>query len=236
MSTYAKNLVRLVQKELKAKRNSAKAKEMAAYMKTDMPFYGVQKPDRALIYKQLKSDFKPSSLKEYQDGIRALWELDHREEKYTALTLACQNDEFIMSKSLPLFEELIREGAWWDFVDVIAIDLVGRALLKEKKLLKPVMYKWIDDHDFWIRRTAIISQNKHKIETDEAQLFEHCLTCAHEKEFFIRKAIGWALRNYSYTQPQSVKKFLKNNRQILSPLSYREGAKQLMRVGSIKST
>jgi len=231
--TYSKSLVQFVQKELKAKRNSAKAKEMAAYMKTDMPFYGVQKPERAVIYKQIKSDFKPANLKEYQQGVRALWQLKHREEKYTALTLACQHDEFISSKSLPLYEQLIREGAWWDFVDVIAIDLVGRAFLKERKLMKPVMYEWVDDDDFWIRRTAIISQNKHKKETDEKQLFHHCLARAHEKEFFIRKAIGWALRNYSYVQPQSVKQFLKAHKQALSPLSYREGAKQLVRVGKL---
>lgn len=231
MSTYTEKLVRLVQGDLKTKRNSAKAKEMAAYMKTDMPFYGVQKPDRTLIYKKLKQAFKPKSQKEYEQGVRALWQLQHREEKYAALELACQNDEFISSKSLPLFEELIRDGAWWDFVDVIAVNLVGRALLKERKLLKPVIYKWIKDEDFWIRRTAIISQNKHKKETDEKQLFDHCLTCAHEKEFFIRKAIGWALRDYSYAQPQNVKKFLNANKTQLSGLSYREGAKQLERTG-----
>lgn len=235
MSVYTKSLVEFVQKHLKAKRNAVKAKEMAAYMKTDMPFYGVQKPERELIYKQIKKDFKPANIKEYEQGVRALWELDHREEKYTALTLACQNDEFITSKSMPLFEDLIREGAWWDFVDVIAIDLVGRAFLKERKLLRPVMYEWIEDDDFWIRRTAIISQNKHKTETDEKQLFHHCLAQAHEKEFFIRKSIGWALRNYSYVEPKNVKRFLNANKDRLSPLSYREGAKQLMRKGLVCS-
>lgn len=232
--SYAKNLVQFVEKELKAKRNSIKAKEMAAYMKTDMPFYGVQKPERELIYKRIKKEFKPANFKEYEQGVRALWKLSRREEKYTALTLACQNDEFITSKSIPLFEDLIREGSWWDFVDVIAVDLVGRALLKERKSLKPLMYDWIEDDDFWIRRTAIISQNKHKSVTDEKQLFEFCTAQMHEKEFFIRKAIGWALRQYSYSQPKNVKKFLQSNKHKLSPLSYREGAKQLIRAGTMK--
>lgn len=231
MSTYTDKVVQLVQKELKAKRNAVKAKEMAAYMKTDMPFYGVQKPDRALIYKQLKRDYKPNSYKDYTDVVLALWKLKHREEKYSALTIACQHDEFITSKSLPLFERLIREGAWWDFVDVIAIDLVGRALFKERKQIKPVMYKWIKDDNFWIRRTAIIAQNKHKIETDEKLLFDNCLECIDEKEFFIRKAIGWALRDYSYTAPQNVKKFLTTHKNRLSGLSYREGARALVRTG-----
>ncbi len=91
------------------------------------------------------------------------------------------------------------------------------------------MDQWISDPNMWIRRTGILSQNRHKVETDEKKLFEYCLERAHEKEFFIRKAIGWALREYSYVAPASVEKFLEKNKNVLSPLSLKEGAKQLAR-------
>lgn len=126
-----------------------------------------------------------------------------------------------------MYELLIRQGQWWDLVDNIAIKLVGRVLMKERKQMKPILDRWIVDDDLWIRRTAIISQILHKKETDEEQLFRYCLKCKNEKEFFIRKAIGWALRDYSKTNEKPVREFLIQNRDQLSGLSFREGAKHI---------
>ena len=96
-----------------------------------------------------------------------------------------------------------------------------------------MMDEWISDPDFWIRRSAILSQLRHKKETDSKRLFSYCLAQADETEFFIRKGIGWALREYSYANPDAVKKFLLNNRKRLSNLSFREGAKQLVKSGAM---
>lgn len=137
--------------------------------------------------------------------------------------------------TMPLFEELIRKGAWWDFVDVIAAHLVGHLYKTNRAEIEPVMDDWIDDQDYWIRRTAILSQLRHKKETDAQRLFSYCLDRAHEKEFFIRKAIGWALREYSYCDPQAVMRFLMKNRPVLSNLSFREGAKHLVKSGLISA-
>lgn len=208
-----------------------KAVEMAAYMKTDMPFWGIQKPDREPIYRQLAKDFAPANHDDYSQVILKLWNGKHREEKYAALDYAVRCKKFIAPSMIPLYEQLVREGQWWDLVDVLATLLVGVAFLQDQKNVKPIMKEWIDDDDMWIRRTAILSMNKHKEKTDEKLLYDFCLRRAHEKEFFIRKAIGWALREYSYKAPDSVIKFLKTNRSKLSPLSYREGAKQLVRNG-----
>ena len=93
------------------------------------------------------------------------------------------------------------------------------------------MDTWIDHDDMWLRRAALISQIKHKKGTDEKRLFRYCTRRAAEKEFFIRKAIGWALREYSYTAPEAVCDFIRENRDSLSGLSIREGAKQLRRAG-----
>lgn len=208
-----------------------KAVEMAAYMKTDMPFWGIQKPDREPIYRQLAKNFAPSNHDEYAQVIRKIWKGKHREEKYAALDYAVRGKKFIDPSMIPLYEELVRDGAWWDLVDPLATLLIGIAFLNDQKAVKPIMKKWVDDDDMWIRRSAILSMNKHKEKTDEKLLYDFCLRRAHEKEFFIRKAIGWALREYSYKAPDSVRTFLETNRSKLSPLSYREGAKQLVRNG-----
>jgi 3-methyladenine DNA glycosylase AlkD len=231
MTTLGDDLVRFVQKRLNEVADPEKAVPMAAYMKTDRPFYGVQKGERVPIYREMKRRFAPTSHDEYKGGVLALWNLPHREEKYTAIEYACQSKQYITPRSLQLYEKLIREGAWWDLVDGVAIVLVGHLLLENRKEIRPIMEKWIDDPDFWVRRTVLIAHCHHKSETDEKQLFDHCLRRAHEKEFFIRKAIGWTLREYSYTAPEVVRDFLIDNRDKLSGLSFREGAKHLVRTG-----
>lgn len=230
---FSGQLASFVSAQLRTLANPQNAAPMAAYMKTTMPFYGVKKPERLPAYREMRIRFVPSTRREYESGVRALWRLPHREEKYAALQFARQNDAFVTLESLPLYERLIREGAWWDLVDEIATKLVGRAQLKQRAAVRPVLRLWINDEDLWIRRTALLSQIGHKALTDQRQLFGHCLRRAGETEFFIRKAIGWALRDYSYTEPAAVRDFLVAHREQLSGLSYREGAKQLRRAGLI---
>jgi len=206
---------------------------MAAYMKTQMPFYGIQKPARVPVLREMKKRFPPQTRRDYETAVLALWRLPHREEKYAALEFAALWPDFVTAASLALYEKLIREGAWWDLVDPAATALVGRALRKERPTVRQAMDKWIDDEDFWIRRAALLSQIGHKEKTNQRQLFRYCLRRAHEEEFFIRKAIGWALRDYSYTAPEAVRSFLLNHRDRLSGLSFREGAKQLARCGAM---
>lgn len=217
--------------ELSRLSDPGRAKEMAAYMKTDMPFYGVQKPDRIPVFRAVKERFPPSGVDEYRALTLALWQAEHREEKYLALEYACRFVSKAGPGELVFFEQMVREGAWWDFVDVIAGHLVGHLLLVHRSEIAGKLDRWVDDDDMWIRRTAILSQLRHKKDTDVDRLFSYCLKRAHEKEFFIRKAIGWALREYSYSDAAAVKGFLLENRQILSPLTFKEGAKRLVKAG-----
>ena len=219
--------VEFVQSRLAALADAQKSREMAAYMKTNMLFYGVQKPARELIFRDLKRQFPITTRSEYTDTIEALWSLPHREEKYLALAVAAGHAQFITPACLPLYRRLIIEGAWWDFVDDISTRLVGRLTLEHKGKIGPKMDRWIDDPTMWIRRSALISHINHGEQTDQRQLFDHCLRRAHEKEFFIRKAIGWALRQYARTAPAQVSRFLRRHSQTLSPLSVREAAKHL---------
>lgn len=200
---------------------------MAAYMKTDMPFYGIQKPGRMLVLRELKSRFPIEIRSQYQSAVLALWEQPHREEKYAAIHLAQAWPRFIVPASLPLYRRLIVEGAWWDFVDDLAIRLAGIVWLNHRETASVVMDSWIDHDCMWLRRAAIIGQIKHKKQTDEDRLFDYCLRRAHEKELFIRKGIGWALREHAYTNPRKVKAFLRKHRDKLSPLSMREAGKHL---------
>jgi 3-methyladenine DNA glycosylase AlkD len=233
-SDPAHALVRFVQKSLAAKANPRKAVEMAAYMKTAMPFYGVQQPDREAIQCEIKDRFAIAGRQEYERAVLSLWRLERREEKYLAIAVAQIYPDLVRPESLPLYERMIREGAWWDFVDEIAGRIVGALVLEYPRRMWPIMDRWIDDDDLWIRRAAIICQLKHKERTDHLRLFRYCLARAAESDFFIRKGIGWALRQYSYTAPERVRDFLIENRAVLSPLSYREGAKVLLRKGLMR--
>src|SRR5262249_45270711 len=136
-------------------------------------------------------------------------------------------------QSFPLYERLIREGAWWDLVDDLATSLVSDIYLVERSKVAAIIDRWIDDENMWIRRTALLSHNHHKDRTNAKQLFAHVLKRCSEEEFFIRKAIGWALREYSYSNPDGVKEFLLRNKSKLSSLSFREATKGLIRNGHV---
>jgi 3-methyladenine DNA glycosylase AlkD len=211
--------------------DSSRAAGMAAYMKTEMPFFGVPAPARRRAACEVLRRFPPSGPGEYSELVRALWDLPHREEKYAAIDVAAACRAFHVPQSIPLYESMIREGAWWDLVDGIATGCFGRVLRNHRAAVTPVVSAWLQDPFMWIRRAALICQVGHREETDSELLFEACRALALEKEFFIRKAIGWALRDYSYSRPDEVAGFLAGHSDVLSGLSFREGAKALIRMG-----
>jgi 3-methyladenine DNA glycosylase AlkD len=220
-------IVTFVREALKAVEDTDRAIPMAAYMKTDMPFYGVSSPARRPIARELKQVFPAGSGTEYRDNVRLLWALPHREEKYLAIDYALSFKKLITFDQIDLYQQMVVEGAWWDFVDVIASDLVGRVVSDDRARMRPILEEWIDHDDVWLRRTALLAQLRHKTATDEAMLFDFCRRRAHEKEFFIRKAIGWALREYARVNPGAVRSFLSENEAYLSGLSRREAARHL---------
>jgi 3-methyladenine DNA glycosylase AlkD len=204
-----------------------RARDMAAYMKTDMPFYGATAPQRKAIFREMGRRFPIGDEQEWASTVVALWERRHREEKYLAIDVATRYPAYHTAANVPLFRRLIVEGAWWDFVDGVAAHCIGGALLRERPEMGPLMDRWIDDPDLWIRRSALLAHLGHKEETDQAQLFAHCLRRAPEKEFFIRKAIGWVLRQYARTAPDEVAGFLVAHRESWSGLTFREASKHL---------
>lgn len=223
----ADDLTIFVAARLAAVADPAKAGPMAAYMKTDMPFYGAQKPARVPIVREVIRDFPPEHRTDYRNAVVALWSQPHREERYVAIEYASAFPQYITVSSLPLYRKLIVEGAWWDLVDAIAVHLVGHVLAHHRDAATATVSGWIDDPDLWLRRTSIICQIGRKEATDTELLFGACARRMHEKEFFIRKAIGWALRDFAKTDPEAVIAFVTEHRERLSGLSFREATKHL---------
>jgi 3-methyladenine DNA glycosylase AlkD len=204
-----------------------KAGSMAAYMRTEMPFYGVSSQERKAISKLLIREFPARSRTEYVRAVRTLWHGESREEKYLAVAYARLSPRYVTLSSIPIYKTMITQGAWWDFVDEIAAHLVGSVLLRQRVRLTPTMESWTTSNDMWLRRTSIICQLRHKAGTDTALLDTACTRNLESSEFFVRKAIGWALREYAKTDPSWVIAYVERHRDEMSGLTHREAVKHL---------
>jgi 3-methyladenine DNA glycosylase AlkD len=191
------------------------------------PHYGVKSAGIKAVRREVRERFPIDTADAYLTAVTTLWELPHREEKYLAVGVAQSSTDLISIDRVPLYRRLVVEGAWWDLVDGVAANCVGGVLLRRREVMKPVIERWIDDEDLWVRRTALLAHLTHKAATDEAQLFDHCRRRMHEKEFFIRKAIGWVLRQYARSAPDAVRAFALEHRDQMSRLSVREATKHL---------
>jgi 3-methyladenine DNA glycosylase AlkD len=161
-------------------------------------------------------------------NVRTLWrEATHREHRYAASVLAntAAARRFRDLSALALYEEMIRTGAWWDHVDDAA-HRVGDLLLDHRPEMSPIVLRWAEDPDRWIRRSAIICQLGHRARTDTALLASTISANETDPDFFVRKAIGWALREYAKTDPLWVRRFIAGR--DLSPLSRREALRRLL--------
>jgi 3-methyladenine DNA glycosylase AlkD len=219
-------LVHHLETSFKTASDASIAAKQSAYMRNLFPFLGVQKPLKDQLQRPIFKEHCPTHEKELINTLKILWDQEAREYQYSACDLAIYAKKLWTPAIFATFEKMIRQKSWWDTVDDIAANLIGKLLLKHPELVT-TMDDWIQDECLWIRRTALIYQLTWKQETDAGRLLRYCETTMHEKDFFIRKAIGWALRQYSKTQPQVVKKFIQKNRSSLSPLSIREGSKYL---------
>ncbi|BDX07408.1 DNA alkylation repair protein [Planctobacterium marinum] len=216
---------RLVQ-QLQAHADSARAVKMQAYMKTQQAFFGVPAPLRKQLFKQAIKEFPVRDADEYREAILALWHGSHREMQYQALEVAEHGKNFRTSEQMPLYESLLDTAENWDTVDWIATSMVG-LLIKSQLELRSWLIKWRVADNLWLRRASLIAHLKHKQQTDVNLLAETILMLASEREFFIRKAIGWVLREYGKTNPIWVRDFVQAHQSELSGLSQREALKHI---------
>jgi 3-methyladenine DNA glycosylase AlkD len=223
-------LVRNVREALEQAANPLKAPQMQAYMKSTMPYRGVSSPEQKAIWKKIFPTHPLSSSGEWQRVALALWrEAGFREERYGAIALTEFRlyAQYRTMASVPMFEEMIVTGAWWDFVDTIAGRSLGAVLRAEPSRMSKLMRRWARDEHMWKRRSAILCQLSLKRETDARLLYDCIEPNVADKQFFIRKAIGWALRQYAWTDPREVARYVKANRSRLSGLTVREALKNL---------
>lgn len=206
-------------------RNLQDAEPMKKYMKDHFPFLGIKSPLRKELEKQF---FKETNLLKEpfnQEFVLELWNKDEREYQYTALVYLEKSLKKLQKEDLHFLENLIVTKSWWDTVDALAPKPVGEIAQKYPEVIKETINGWAANENLWLRRASILFQLKYKQQTNENLLYQYIQKNADSKEFFIQKAIGWALREYSKTNPASVKEFIEDNQ--LAPLSIREGSKYL---------
>jgi len=204
-------------------------------MKSEMPYHGVSAPVLRKVFREQFAGIRFNDAESWHSTVLHIWRhARFREERYCAIGL-CQYRHarpFQTPPTLPLYEELIVTGAWWDYVDTLASNNVGSLLLSDREKLTPVMREWSQSDDMWKRRTSIICQLKFKKQTDLRLLYDCIEPSIESKEFFLQKAIGWALRQYAWTDAKEIQRYVRQNQDRLSPLSKREALKN---VGSDKS-
>jgi 3-methyladenine DNA glycosylase AlkD len=224
------SLLRTLRRELKAAGDPVRAAGAQAYAKSSMPFHGVPAVPLRAICKAAFRDVAFADAEEWRDAALGIWRgALFREERYAAIELTGvrQARGFQTPEAMALYEELIVDGAWWDFVDGIASHRVGPILRAFPAPMKKLMRQWSRCGNIWKRRTAILCQLGFKQETDLKLLYDCIEPSLGEKEFFLRKGIGWALRQYAWTDPDEVIRYVREKGDALSPLSRREALKNV---------
>ncbi|MFD4630583.1 DNA alkylation repair protein [Streptomyces sp. NPDC058284] len=203
-----------------------RAARMRAYMKDVAPFLGLPSPVRRELSRTVLAGVPRPGQRDCTAIALRCWELPEREYAYFAVDYLTRHVRRCSSDFLPVVRHLITARPWWDTVDALAAHVVG-ALVTADPQLRTVMDEWIGDENLWVARTALLHQLRHKSATDTERLFAYCVRQSGHPDFFIRKAIGWCLREYAKTDPEAVRAFVERERDRLSPLSAREALKNL---------
>jgi 3-methyladenine DNA glycosylase AlkD len=219
-----------IRASLRRAADPGRAPAMQAYMKSAMPYLGVAAPERRALVRRAFAAHPLASAASWQKAVRELWrKAAYREERYAAVELLFDRRyrAFLDLDALALLEELIVTGAWWDYVDPLAAHGLGHLLREEPRKMKRTLRAWSRDPDLWKRRSAILAQLGMKREIDLDLLYDCIEPNLVDPEFFIRKAIGWALRQHAWTDPAEVKRKVRALGPRLSPLSRREALKNV---------
>lgn len=203
----------------------AVAAPMRAYMREAFPFLGLRSTQRRELSRRILAGLPRPTEADLRAISLACWELPEREYQYFAVDWLVAHPSACGPTFLGTAEILITTKAWWDTVDALASHVVG-TIVARHPVAVATMDRWLADENLWLTRTAILHQLRSKRDTDAERLFRYCAARAGHPDFFIRKAIGWALREYAKTDPAAVQSFVERTTE-LSPLSVREAVKNL---------
>lgn len=209
-----------------------RAPAMQAYMKSTMPYLGVQADDLRAACRRAFGGLAFPSATAWRRAALSLWRRAHyREERHGAIELTGirSADRFQTPRSLPMYEEMIVTGAWWDYVDQIASHRLGTLLRRHPAVVRARLLAWSRSDNVWKRRAAILSQLSFKGDTDLALLYACIEPSFGATDFFLRKGIGWALRQYAWTNLGEVVRYVHAHDAMLSPLTKREALKNIAR-------
>jgi 3-methyladenine DNA glycosylase AlkD len=225
-----RSLLLKLQSEFKRVADPKRAPGMQRYMKSTMPFHGVAATPMRQVCREC---FKALNFKDAQAWRQAVLYIFRnarfREEWYAAVELSLWKNSraYQTPDMLSMYEEMIVTSSWWDIVDTLAGHGVGSLLREYPKALTRDMRTWSHSDNIWKRRTSILSQLTFKKDTDLRLLYSCIEPSLDSSELFLRKAIGWALRQYAWTDPAEVKRYVRENESRLSPLSKREAMKNI---------
>ena len=216
-----------LERGLRAVADTDRSVEMEAYLKDQFPMLGVATPQRRQIVKDTLHTRTTPRHDELVAAVDRLFDLPEREFHYCAVDLARRWQRVLDVEDLPWLASLVSTHSWWDTVDTLAVHPVGHVVRNDRVAARATLDRWAVSDDLWLNRTAILHQLMFKAETDSEQLFEYCDLHAPSTEFFLRKAIGWALRQYARTDPDAVIDYVNERRDGLSGLTIREALKHL---------
>lgn len=217
--------VAAVENEFARHANVAVAAGAKAYMRDQFEYFGMPTPRRRLVQQKFHAALPLPPFDAVPAIMKMLWKKPQRELQYFAMELYEKYKKLFTEKDIPHFEFMITNKSWWDTVDFVSPKLIAALHLKHPGLQEENCARWMKSKNIWLMRAAIIHQNLYKKKTNEKLLFKLILQCKSHEEFFIRKAIGWSLRQYARTNPAAVKKFVQSN--TLSPLSTKEALKHI---------
>ena len=209
---------------LEARADNARALDMSKYMKNKFEFFGVGAAERNEIWKPYFKEAKKTKKIDW-DFIEICFKHNKRECQYTAAYYLKYMQRFLVEDDIPKLKELVLTKSWWDTVDIL--DKVIGSIIYNNKNLYPIILEWSKDDNIWLRRVAIDHQLLRKEKTDTDLLEKILVNNLNYTEFFINKAIGWALRDYSKTNPQWVKDFIEKYKNNMASLSIREASKYI---------
>ncbi len=221
MHPYVSALKELFEKNA----DTAQAAPMKKYMRDQFEYLGIKTPKNAALQKEFYAKHGLPNVSELDMILRDLWSLPQREFQYVGLGLLNKLEKKLPAKFIKTIEYLIVTKSWWDTVDAIAGHTVGTHFRRFPELRETYLPSWRASKNIWLKRTAILFQLNYKKETDFELLCDIIRENLDSKEFFINKAIGWALRQYARVNPSAVSKFVKS--MPLHPLSRREAMKHL---------
>jgi 3-methyladenine DNA glycosylase AlkD len=215
---------RAVRAALKPLKNAERAAGARAYMRNRFVYIGISTPKRRAAVAAPIRGFKPATAKELRAAAEGLWAMREREYQYVAADLLARHQAALSLDDLPWLLELAQKKSWWDTVDCL-VKVVGKVVRRSGVKGVRAMERAVRHKDFWVRRIAMLHQLGWRDECDTERLFAFAELLATEKEFFIRKAIGWALRDYAWHDWRAVENFLKTSEGKFSGLTVREAGK-----------